>query len=282
MNLATWVNEQGGIVHRQTLLDAGLSERLLRRSITAGQVARVRRFWVATPAAPPSLLLAAGRTARVTCITAARHWGWWIPPDVDTRTHLHMPSHARALHGMPDESIVTHWSRPLVFVSDTTLVSSVFDAFEHIAGCLPREQALVVWEAGIRALGLSLAEISRVIWRSRRARDLGAIVTGRMDSGLETIFVSRLAHWGLQLRVQVPIAGHAVDALIGETLVVQIDGFAFHSSSADRTRDLAHDRELIARGYTVLRFSYVEILYRWDHVERAIARAIAQGLHLAS
>lgn len=62
---------------------------------------------------------------------------------------------------------------------------------------------------------------------------------------------------------------------------MQLDGFAFHSSSAERTRDLAHDRALIALGYTVLRFSYTEVIYRWPEVERALARAIAQGAHLA-
>lgn len=138
---------------------------------------------------------------------------------------------------------------------------------------MPREHALVIWESGIRALRLSAEEIRRVAWRTPRARELAAIITGLMDSGLETNFATRLAPWGLAIRAQVVIAGHAVDALVGDRLVVQIDGFAHHSSSADRTRDLAHDRELIARGYTVLRFSYVEVVYRWDQVERAIARA---------
>ncbi len=84
------------------------------------------------------------------------------------------------------------------------------------------------------------------------------------------------------MRFQQFVAGHPVDALIGERLVVQLDGFAFHSTSADRTRDVAHDRELIARGFTVLRFTYAEVLHRWDSVERAISRAIAQGAHLST
>lgn len=281
MDLTAWIDDRGGIVHRQTLLDAGISPRTLRAQIADGAARRVRRYWVATPGAPPALVLAAECTSQLTCITAARHFGWWIPPDADPRMHLRVPPHARAPRA-EGHDIVTHWSHALVPSSGTTLVASVYDAFEHVAGCLPREHALVIWESGIRSLRLSAAEIRRVAWRTPAARELAAIVTGLMDSGLETIFATRLAPWGLSIRAQVLLAGHPVDALIGDRLVVQLDGFAHHSSSTDRTRDLAHDRELIARGYTVLRFSYVEVLYRWEQVERAIARAVAQGCHLAA
>lgn len=281
MDLTAWIDERGGIVHRQTLLDAGVSPRALRTEIANGAAARVRRYWVATPAAPPVLVIAAAHTAQISCITAARHFGWWIPPDADARIHLRVPPHAQTPLS-EDREIVTHWSRALVPTSRTALVASIYDALEHVAECLPREHALVIWESGIRALRLSAEEIRRVAWRTPRARELAAIITGLMDSGLETNFATRLAPWGLAIRAQVVIAGHAVDALVGDRLVVRIDGFAHHSSSADRTRDLAHDRELIARGYTVLRFSYVEVVYRWDQVERAIARAIAQGCHLAA
>ncbi|GAA2900711.1 hypothetical protein GCM10010455_25760 [Microbacterium esteraromaticum] len=76
------------------------------------------------------------------------------------------------------------------------------------------------------------------------------------------------------------LAGHPVDFLIGTHLVVQVDGWSFHSSSADRTRDLAHDAELRLRGYTVFRYSYSQIIYDWNHVERTLAAAISRGLHL--
>jgi very-short-patch-repair endonuclease len=45
---------------------------------------------------------------------------------------------------------------------------------------------------------------------------------------------------GPAVRQQAKIAGCVVDLLIGERLVVQLDGDEFHSTSADRTRDLAH------------------------------------------
>ena len=91
-----------------------------------------------------------------------------------------------------------------------------------------------------------------------------------------------MSAWGLPIRQQIHLAGRPVDVLIGERLVVQIDGYAFHSSSAQRTRDVAHDAELRLRGYEVLRFTYAQVIHDWPSVERAISRAIAAGAHRAA
>ncbi len=44
---------------------------------------------------------------------------------------------------------------------------------------------------------------------------------------------------------------------------------------------MAHDAALTRRGYTVLRFSYVQVMYHWEEVQGAILDAIAQGAHMA-
>ena len=83
------------------------------------------------------------------------------------------------------------------------------------------------------------------------------------------------------MRQQVVLLGRPVDLLIGERLVIQVDGFAHHSSSAQRSKDVAFDAELTLNGYTVFRFTYAQVMHDWDTVERTIARAIAAGAHLA-
>ena len=100
------------------------------------------------------------------------------------------------------------------------------------------------------------------------------------DSGLETLFIARLRGLPLRVRQQVRIDGHPVDALIGERLVVQLDGFAHHRAD-ERRRDLRADARLALRGYTVLRFDYQQVLFDWPFVEGAVLTAVAQGLHLA-
>lgn len=279
MDIRGWIDAHGGIAHRQQVLDAGASLPQLRRAITDGRVRRVRRYWLATPMAPPDLVAAATATARIACVTAARHRGWWIPPDAPADLHLHLDAGARVPRAT--QPITLHWRRPIVPVSTFSLVESVVDTLRHVADCLPTEQALVLWESAVRTHRIPRDELGRVRWRSTAADELCAMASGLSDSGIETIFVHRLRPWGLEIRQQVRLAGHDVDVLIAERLVVQLDGFAFHSSSADRTRDLAHDRALMALGYRVLRFSYAEIVYDWPAVEASITRALAQRFHLA-
>lgn len=99
------------------------------------------------------------------------------------------------------------------------------------------------------------------------------------DSGLETYLVDRLRPFGVDLRQQVWIEGHRVDLLIGQRLVVQIDGYEHHRRAKDRRRDIAHDARLRLLGYTVLRFDYQQVVFEWPDVERTILMAVAQGLH---
>lgn len=278
MDSTQWVDDRGGIVHRSDLIDAGFTARRLRSDVDCGRLTRVRRYWLRTEAAPPALVTAATATARLACVSSARYRGWWMPDGIAPGIHLHFNPHAAttALAG-----VTAHWSRPLAPVSTRLLVESVEDTLLHVANCLDAERARVVWESAIRKERLTRAGLLRIRWPSSGARSLAESVSARSDSGIETIFISRLGPWGLVIRQQMHIAGHPVDVLIGDRLVVQLDGFEFHSSSADRTRDAAHDRELVAMGYTVLRFTYTEVVHAWTSVEIAIARAIAQGAHLA-
>lgn len=73
--------------------------------------------------------------------------------------------------------------------------------------------------------------------------------------------------------------GHRVDFLIGDRLVLQIDGG--HHVGAQREADIAHDAVLRLHGYTVIRVGYAQVTERWPEVQDRILRAIAQGLHLA-
>lgn len=82
------------------------------------------------------------------------------------------------------------------------------------------------------------------------------------DSGLESYFIELMRAIGVRVRQQVRIDGHPVDALIDDRLVVQLDGFAFHSSAADRRQDIAADVRLRLLGYTVLRFDYQQVLFQ--------------------
>lgn len=276
MNLTSWLSARQGIGHRKDAADDGHAPSRVRAAIRSGAVRRLSAQWIALADAPVDLAAAASASARLTCVSLARHRGWWIPDDVDARLHLQIAPNGHRHHA----AAVAHWSAPIVDRGPRALTASPEDALAHIASCLSREPALTIWESAVRTERLDLEYLRRIRWPTPIARDLATTVTGASDSGIETQFVVRLSAWGVPLRQQVRLAGRRVDVVIGSHLVVQLDGFAYHSSAADRGRDAAHDAELRLRGYTVLRFTYAQIVHGWDDVERTVASAIARGLHL--
>ncbi|WP_309692015.1 DUF559 domain-containing protein [Microbacterium foliorum] len=78
---------------------------------------------------------------------------------------------------------------------------------------------------------------------------------------------------------QVWILGHRVDFVIGERLVIQIDGG--HHVGEQRTSDIAHDALLKLHGYHVIRIGYDQLMSRWAQVQQVILTAIGQRLHVA-
>lgn len=267
--------------HREQLHAAGYSDRDLRASVRAGDIEVFRRSWFVGRDAGDDLREAARRGGRLTCTSLARRRGWWMPEGISADPHLHFVPGSTGLRLEEAWLGVAHWTRPIVPV-ERSLIAGVEDALAHLALCLPREQALVVWEAACRVEAIAPEALRRVRWASRAAHELAAEVNGLADSGLEVLVCAPLRRLRVQVRQQVVLAGKPVDVLVGTWLVVQIDGWAHHSSSAQRSKDIAHDAELRLRGYTVLRFSYAQVVHDRDGVLRTLRRALAAGLHTDS
>ena len=157
----------------------------------------------------------------------------------------------------------------------------LLNALLLVAECTTRDLALTVWESAVRRGLVQAGVLARVDWRSLRAREVADACSALSDSGLETIFLARFGNLGVGIRQQVWIDGHPVDFLIGDRLVVQLDGFEHHSSPASRRRDMDADARLALLGYTVLRFDYQQVMIEWERVEAVLATAMAQRVHLA-
>jgi very-short-patch-repair endonuclease len=139
--------------------------------------------------------------------------------------------------------------------------------------------ALAVWDSAMRQGLVDKRILERLPLRGQ-ARDLLEAVVPFHDSGLETFVFTRLKWLRIAVRAQVWLYGHRVDFLIGERLVLQIDGG--HHVGAQRAKDIAHDTELMLRGYFVIRVGYDDVINHWPDVQERILAAIAQGLHLAA
>jgi len=265
----------GGVARVLTLQKQHVSRHDIGLALGVGLLQRVRRGWVAEPAADRMLVDAARHGAVLSCVTQAKRRGLWVHEE---EPGLHWGVTPGASGGQP-EHVHVHWARPLVPRHPDDLEDPVENVLALIADCEPHERALATWESAL-SKGLVTREMLERLPLKRVARELLAEAIPFADSGLETYLRMRLAWLGLPLTFQTWIAGHRVDLLIGDRLVVQIDG-ATHTG-AQRSEDIRHDAELRLMGYHVIRVGYRQVMEQWYVVQDLIMRAVAQGLHRRS
>lgn len=266
MDVLEWIRARGGIAHRRDLAAAGWQKHHLRDLTTVG------RMWVVVGDPPPEFVRAAAERGALACVSAAAHLGLAL---------LHQPALLHLQIGPGSEQLARpgirlHRSRPLVPTARTALIESVPDMLSHVAGCLPELEALIVWESALNRGLLVKEELVRIAWPGPRQRRLVDTASSRSDSLLETMLAHQLRRAGIRFEQQVRLLGRPVDALIGERLVVQVDGFEHHRA-AQRRSDIAFDAELMLRGWHVIRADYAQVVE--DRVVPVVQRALAQRLH---
>lgn len=271
------MHKHGGIAHSRDLQAVGYSPHRIRRAVDAGQLERVRRSWLLTPQCASDHRAAAEVGGRVTCVTAAQRLGLWTE-DADS-THLAVPSTASRV-SRPDRKL--HWGTGPIPASRYTVEEPLLNVLFHVARCLEPADAVTIWETALRNSLVTLPQLRRTQWHSTTVTGVLKRVAVQSDSVLESRFLAIMRSCGVNVRQQVLIDGHPVDALIGERLVVQVDGFEFHSNPKDRRKDLRQDARLTLLGYTVLRFDYQQVMFDQGYVQEIILNAVAQGLHLAA
>lgn len=280
--LVSWMSKRHGVAHTSDAKAAGFSRYEIAAAVAASDLRRVRRSWLVTPDCDRRRVTAAAHSGRVTCVTAAELRGLWVPPrepvddEPSDETHVAVPG-TSSRH--ETSGVVLHWATGPAPVGRNMTEEPLLNILFHVAHCLPRPDALAVWESAVKAKLTDSGVLRHVAWRRAQAAELADLVSWLSDSGLETHFLDGMRRAGVVVRQQVWIDDHPVDGLIGKSLVVQIDGFAHHSATADRRRDLEADARLVARGYVVLRFDYQQVMFNWDYVLEAILTAMAQAAH---
>lgn len=265
------VRALGGVARTSVLIDAGHSRNRIATAVQTGALVRVRRGWVAVPDADAELVAAARAGVVLSCVTQARRLGLWVLEHAEY--HVAAGEHAA---GNKPVGIRVHWSRPPIPRHPDALVDCAENVLALVAECLPYEQARAVWESAIRSAAVD-PRFMVSLPLGPAARRILQEASHYSDSGLETFVPIRLAWLRVRIIPQVWLEGHRVDFLIGDRLVLQIDGG--HHVGRQRDSDIAHDARLMLAGYHVIRVSYAQVVEDWPAVQELIMRAVAQGLH---
>lgn len=271
--VADAVRSRGGIVRSTELQRAGISKHDIAEAVRAGVIARERRIWLVAAEVDALLLLAARVGAVLSCVTQAARLGLWAVAVSGAHLAGHPHAGAKAV-----QDAVIHRFAPLVARAPGVLFDPIENVLCAVAQCRPFEDALAVWDSALNKGLVTLSQLDSLPLHGQ-ARELRAAATPFADSGLETFVRVRLRWLRLPIRWQTWVLGHPVDFLIGQRLVLQIDGG--HHVGAQRTSDIAHDAQLMLAGYHVIRVGYEQVMYRWEEVQDVIMAAIARGLHLA-
>jgi len=209
----------------------------------------------------------------LSCITQAKRLGLWV---ADTATAPHVAA-ARG-HHIEAPACRVHWSAPIVPRNPSSLEDPLENVLKYVAECQKHEFALAIWDSALNKRLIDRAKLESLPFRGP-ARALLQECSVYADSGLETLFRTRLGWLRVPIRPQIWLHGHRVDFLLGERLVVQVDGGTH--VGAQRSSDIRHDAELRLLGYTVIRVSYTQIVFDWPEFQLLIQEAVARGLHLA-
>lgn len=204
--------------------------------------------------------------ACISCVSAAQIYE--LPILMEQRpqkTHLSVAYN----HGMHPsklrrfDDVCIHREQIMSDEERRTHVASIGTVLERVLVCMPLKVSLPMLDAA-RNRGLfdvSTLAIPPTGSRLPHLREALSLSSERARSILETVARLQLIDMGLTPQVGVWIEGVGeVDMIILGFIVIEVDGWAFHSSKEQREKDLKRDRELLRRGYVVLRFTYDDVM----------------------
>jgi very-short-patch-repair endonuclease len=268
MDIFEHLKQAGGVARTAQLLEAGFSKRHIAQLADRGAV-QPRRGIFLVPGCGKDLAAAIQLNARLTCASAAAHYGLWLrnPPDL-----LHLACNHGHGAGFIRHRSVRFDGHPLL------PVAGVEDSVLHALGCLPPPASTALATSAIRLYGLPLELLKEQLRADRSAPVLRALQ--ELDLRAESIVEVDAQHLfrtnGIAFEPQVLLPGIGrVDFLLNGFLIVEIDGFAFHSQRADMLRDRDRNNSSTVKGYAVLRYMPEHIWFNQERVLADIRAALA-------
>ena len=278
----------GGAGRAGQLVSGRTDRRRLAELVAGGLVIEHGGGCYSLPGADRDLVWAVRARGRLTCVSAAlvHDMSVLVRPD---RTHVAVP-HSGGAAGRRAHlarEVVVHRERAALLTTVPHPVSEegpgVVAPAEALARMLRCQEPLTAIAAVDSALNRRMCaerDIAALLSGpgTPRLRALLRECDGRSQSPLESVVRVRLRRAGLVVEANVRIGRVGfVDLLVEGRVVVEVDGFAYHSGRAEYREDRRRDRELVAQGYVVLRFTAEDVLRGGSCVLQAVCDALRAG-----
>ncbi|MCD2443771.1 endonuclease domain-containing protein [Agromyces sp. SYSU K20354] len=264
------------IARTSDLLGAGVGQHDIRIASRGAAIVRVRQGVWALPGAPSPVVVAAAHGGMPACVSAARMLGLWVLDESDA-VHVAVGAKDR-VHVHPGCRCRTHRVARCELGRRTGIVTMLVQVYR----CGGAESFFVTLESALRQRRLTPIMLERLSARlPASARWMLGFAREDADSGLESLLRFRLREHGIDLVSQVVIGGVGrVDFVLGDRLILEVDGKPNHDAPPKRHRDLVRDAIAAGLGYSTLRFDYALIVHDWPTVLAAVLTTIDRGVHL--
>jgi very-short-patch-repair endonuclease len=256
----------GGVASRRQLL-AVVSRRELDQALGAGTILRDAHGRYAVPVADVAVRTASALSGVASHRSAAVHWGWAqkepdAPPDVTVPRKRRVPTERRT-------GVTLHWSDLSAADMDGPWTSPRRTLVDCLRS-LPFDEALAIADSSLRAGSFdsaSLTDVADAITGpgAGRARRVARHADGRAANPFESVLRA--------IALDVPALHFEPQVVVEESpllrpdlvdrerrLVLEADSFAWHGNRRALRRDCRRYNRLVLLGYTVLRFTWEDVM----------------------
>jgi very-short-patch-repair endonuclease len=144
--------------------------------------------------------------------------------------------------------------------------------------------AIAVLDSVLRGTPLTQVDLHMLLADSpKAARALVHRTDPESESGAESLLRVALDDAGLAVTSQpgIPFTDNdRWDFLVGDRLVIEVDGDKYHSTPKQRRRDRRRDTDAHALGYLPLRVDAAQVLFDLGAVVDAVLAIVSRGHHL--
>ena len=270
----------GGIASRGSLRRL-ISAATLRRAIESGLVVKDARGRYSSGFADQSIHAATALAGTVSHLSAAQYWGWELK-STPAVPHVTVPRNRR-VEPARRRRVAVHWAD---LHADDRIDPGVTTKVRTLTDCLatcPFDESLAVADSALRhgavtADGLVAATSALRGPGSANARRVARLADGRAANPFESVLRAIVIDIkGLDVVPQWPITAPGFFArpdLVDESsrLVLEADSHTWHSSRQALRRDCRRYNELVLLGWTVLRFTWEDVMHHPDLVRGDLGR----------